>query len=88
MARPEEARIHGIAVRAAPDAIKDLYEHLAKPQSMVVAIERHNSDWRDGRKHDREHFLWVKAKYVSQGSHYFTETACCPTPVSFVHDYL
>ncbi|KAM0709890.1 hypothetical protein Q7P35_003933 [Cladosporium inversicolor] len=63
MARPEEARIHSLAVRAAPDAIKNLYEHLAKPQNMVVAIERHNCDWRDGRKHVREHFLWVKAKY-------------------------
>lgn len=72
MNRPEEVRIHGLAVRAAPDAIKDLNEHLAKPQNVVVAIERHNSDWRDGRKQDREHFLWVKAKNVSQGSHRLT----------------
>lgn len=75
MNRPEEGRIHGLAKRAAPSAIKNLDEHLANPKGRVVAIERHNCDWRDGRKHDIERFLWIKAKYVSQRSHYFTETA-------------
>jgi hypothetical protein len=85
MDRPEEGRIHDLAKRAAPGAIESLNEHLAKPKSRIVAIERHNCDWRDGRKHDRDRFLWIKAKHVSQQCHTFTETACCPTPVSFVY---
>jgi hypothetical protein len=85
MDRPEEGRIHDLAKRAAPNAIEKLNKHLADPKSRVIAIERHNCDWRDGRKHDRDRFLWVKAKHVSQWCHFFTETACCPTPVSFVH---
>lgn len=85
MDRPEEGRIHDLAKRAASGAIEKLNEHLANPKRRVVAIERHNCDWRDGRKHDRERFLWIKAKSVSQWCHYFTETACCPTLVSFVY---
>ena len=80
MDRPEEGRIHELAKRAAPGAIEKLNEHLANPKSRVVAIERHDCDWRDGRKHDRERFLWIKAKLVSERSHYFTETACCHLP--------
>lgn len=66
MDRPEEGRIHDLAKRAAPGAIENLNEHLANPKSRVIAIERHDCDWRDGRKHDRDRFLWIKGRYVSQ----------------------
>lgn len=83
MDRPEEGRIHDLAKRAAPNAIEKLDEHLADPRSRVVAIERHNCDWRDGRKHDRDRFLWVKAKHVSQWCHFFNEVlaALLPSPL-------
>ena len=66
MDRPEEGRIHDLAKRAAPGAIKKLEEHLAKANCCVVAVERHDCDWRDGRKHDRDRFLWIKAHHVRQ----------------------
>ena len=69
MDRPEEGRIHDLAKCAAPGAILNMNEHLANPKGRVVAIERHNCDWRDGRKHDTERFLWIKAKVVSQCCH-------------------
>lgn len=66
MGRPEEERMHQLAIRAAPEAIIKLDEHLAKTKSRVVAIERHNCDWRDGRKSIKERFLWIKARDVSE----------------------
>jgi hypothetical protein len=66
MDRPEEDRMHHVARRAAPDAVAKLEEHLAKPENMIVAIERHNCDWRDGSKPTEARFLWLKANEVSE----------------------
>ena len=85
MGRPEEGRIHRLAVNAAPDAISGLWQHLMNPQNRIVAIERHDCDWRVGRKYDHERFLWIKAREVSRSHRHFTDTCCCPTSVRFVH---
>jgi hypothetical protein len=69
MGRPEEARMHPLAKNAAPLAISNLEGHLAKPHRRVVAIERHDLDWRDGRKHFYDRFLWIKARDVSSLHH-------------------
>lgn len=57
--------MHHLAVRAAPKAIVGLEEHIAKPKSRVVAVERHDYSWRDGRVQTEERFLWLKARDVS-----------------------
>jgi hypothetical protein len=66
MHRPEEDRMHQVARRAAPNVVAKLEEHLAKPENMLVAIERHNCDWRDGVKPTEDRFLWLKASEVSE----------------------
>jgi hypothetical protein len=66
MDRPEEGRMHLLAVRAAPDIVVGLTEHLAKPKARMVAVERHNCDWREGSKRIEERFLWIKARDVSE----------------------
>jgi hypothetical protein len=68
MNRPEENLMHHVARRAAPDAVAKLEEHLAKPENRLVAIERHNCDWRDGVKPTDERFLWLKANEVSESA--------------------
>jgi GTPase SAR1 family protein len=66
MNRPEEDRMHDVARRAAPNIVTKLEEHLAKSENMLVAIERHNCDWRDGVKPTEDRFLWLKASEVSE----------------------
>lgn len=88
MGRPEEERMHQLAIRAAPEAIKKLEDHLANSKSRVVAIEQHNCDWRDGRKNTAERFLWIKARDVSelQADSSEESAAVSPSPLRFVHD--
>lgn len=81
MDRPDEGRMHQLAVRAAPKAIVGLEGHIAKPKSRVVAVERHDYDWRDGRWQTEERFLWLKARDASILSPVFSPRAS-PLPPS------
>lgn len=65
MGRPDEGYMHRLAVGSAAKAVTELTRFCSKPKNKVVAIERHDCDWRDGRKAVEERFLWIKARDVS-----------------------
>lgn len=62
MARPDEGRMHRLALHVASSAMTGFHEHMAKTDHKVVAVERHDCDWRDGCKMTEERFLWFKAR--------------------------
>lgn len=65
MGRPDDGRMHELAKRASTKGITDLNDHLADRKSVVVAVERHDYDWRDGRIKLEDRFLWIRATEVS-----------------------
>lgn len=65
MDRPDEAQMRRMVKNIAGDAIQGLEGHMTNPLSMVVAVERHDRDWRDGQWETRKRFLWFKAREVS-----------------------
>lgn len=65
MSRPEGFGMHQAAKRAAPEALPDLESHLSKPKRKVVAVEKHDADWRDTSLNVDDRFLWIKARDVS-----------------------
>lgn len=69
MDRPDEGSIHNLVVRNAHKAVDNLDEHIVREDTRVVAVERHDCDWRDGCKRTEERFLWLKARDVSIPAH-------------------
>lgn len=65
MDRPDEAQMRRLVKNISGEAIPGLENHLANPKSKVVAVERHDIDWRDGLVESRKRFLWYKAREVS-----------------------
>lgn len=65
MDRPDEAQMRRMVKNLAGEAIRGLEDHMANPLSKVVAVERHDRDWRDGQFQTRYRFLWFKAREVS-----------------------
>jgi hypothetical protein len=65
MGRPDEGRMHRVAVINSRRAINGYDQFFSKPKNRLAAVERHDSDWRDGLKPVEEHFLWIKARDVS-----------------------
>lgn len=65
MGRPDEAQMRRMVKNLAGEAIRGLEDHMANPLSKVVAVERHDRDWRDGQFQTRYRFLWFKAREVS-----------------------
>lgn len=80
MGRPEEERVHQIAKDVAPEVVENLQEHLAKEKAIMVAVELHDVDWRDGARLTGERFLWIKARGVSE--HFFNFTYAKRAPLS------
>lgn len=66
MDRPDDVQMRRLVKRIANEAIKGLEDHMANPRSKVVAVERHDRDWRDGQFETRQRFLWFKARDVSR----------------------
>ncbi|KAM0720547.1 hypothetical protein Q7P37_004683 [Cladosporium fusiforme] len=62
MDRPDEAQMRRMVKNTAGQAIEGLEKHLSNPKSKVVAVERHDRDWRDGQWETRKRFLWFKAR--------------------------
>jgi hypothetical protein len=65
MDRPDEGRMHRVAVSCARRAITHFDQFFSKPKNRLAAVERHDCDWRDGLKSLEERFLWIKARDVS-----------------------
>jgi hypothetical protein len=65
MGRPDEGRMHRVAAGFSRRAITQPDQFFSRPKNRLVAVERHDSDWRDGLKSVEEHFLWIKARDVS-----------------------
>lgn len=65
MDRPDEGRMHRVAVGSAHKAITEYTQFFSRPKNRLAAVERHDCDWRDGRKDIEERFLWIKARDVS-----------------------
>ena len=57
--------MHRVAVINSRRAINGYDQFFSKPKNRLAAVERHDSDWRDGLKPVEEHFLWIKARDVS-----------------------
>jgi len=75
MGRPNEGIMHRVAVGVSRKAISEYEKFFSKSKNRLVAVERHDSDWRDGLKVVEEHFLWIKARDVSCSDS--PAVACC-----------
>lgn len=60
--------MHGLAKRSAPQAFDDYDDLMLKPKLVVIAVEKHNVDWKDGSILAHERFLWIKGRAVSCGT--------------------
>jgi hypothetical protein len=63
--RPDDGRMHRVVTGCSRRAITDYGQFFSKPRSVLVAVERHDSDWSDGSKGVEDHFIWIKARVVS-----------------------
>ena len=63
--RPDENHMHHVVVSSSDRAIAEYEEFLSKPKNVLVAVERHDSDWCDGSKGVKDHFLWIQFPDVS-----------------------
>lgn len=97
MGRPEEERMHAIAMQCAPLAVENFAEYMAKRKKIVVAVELHNVNWRSGVEMTQQRFLWLKANGVSERFSNFTHAgsrgysrlasalASCRSPLTKIH---
>lgn len=74
MGRPDEGRMHRVAVGTAPKAVTEYIKFFSNPKNRLAVVERHDVDWRDGRTEIEERFLWIKARNVSR----FRSSPGCP----------
>lgn len=65
VSRPDEGHMHRMVVSFSSKAITEYEQFFSQPKNMLVAVERHDSDWCDGSKSSEEHFLWIKARDAS-----------------------
>jgi hypothetical protein len=56
-------------------AITEYDQFFSKRKNVLVAVERHDSDW-DSRKGVEWNFLWIKARDVSQFRYSHVRTRC------------